>query len=56
MDPEIVAVKPGEKTAANQVETITGATISSKTVIKMLEKTIRRWLPMIEDYLNPKTA
>ena len=56
VDPEIVAVKPGEKTAANQVETITGATISSKTVIKMLEKTIRRWLPMIEDYLNPKTA
>ena len=56
VDPEIVAVKPGEKTAANQVETITGATISSKTVIKMLEKTIRRWLPMIEDYLNPKTV
>jgi len=56
VDPEIVAVKPGEKTAANQVETITGATISSKTVIKMLEKTIRRWLPLIEDYLNPKTA
>ncbi|MBT3215264.1 MAG: FMN-binding protein [Deltaproteobacteria bacterium] len=51
IDPKIVAVKPGQKTAANQVETITGATISSKTVIRLLDKTIRRWLPSINIYL-----
>ncbi|MBC8258868.1 MAG: FMN-binding protein [SAR324 cluster bacterium] len=52
IDPKIVAVKPGQKTAANQVETITGATISSKTVIRLLEKTIRWWLPSINKYLE----
>ncbi len=56
IDPRIEAVKPGKKTGANQVETITGATISSKTVIRMLEKTIRRWLPMIEKYLSSKSV
>ncbi|HJM08276.1 MAG: FMN-binding protein [SAR324 cluster bacterium] len=56
VDPEIVAVKPGDKHEANQVETITGATISSKTVIRLLEKTVRRWIPLIENYLSTGAA
>ena len=50
--PEIVAVKKGEKKNPNEVEAITGATISSKTVVKLLNKGIGEWKGTIEGYLK----
>lgn len=47
----IQAVKPGEKTAANQVITITGATISSATVIDIVNKGLAKWQDRIDNYL-----
>jgi Na+-translocating ferredoxin:NAD+ oxidoreductase subunit G len=52
VDPEIFAAKPGKKTSANQVETITGATISSKAVIRLLNKGVRKWRKPIEKWLH----
>ena len=46
--PEIVAVKKGEKSEANQVDCITGATISSEAVVQILNNSSRRWLPLLE--------
>ncbi len=43
VNPTIVAVKKGEKTEANQVDTITGATISSKAVISILNNAMKIW-------------
>jgi electron transport complex protein RnfG len=44
VDPEIVAVKKGTKTQPNQVDAITGATISSKAVVRIINEANRRWL------------
>lgn len=52
VEPEIITVKTGEKTAANEVEAITGATISSKAVVRLLNKTIAIYKPAIEAYLE----
>lgn len=46
VDPEIVPV--ADKTAANEIDTITGATISSKAVANILNATNERWLPHLE--------
>ncbi|MBF0280171.1 MAG: FMN-binding protein [SAR324 cluster bacterium] len=48
--PELVPVKPGSKQKKNQVETITGATISSKAVVRLLQNSINRWRPAIEEW------
>jgi len=48
VSPEIVAVKKGQKTEPNQVDSITGATISSEAVVHILNKSARRWLPLLE--------
>jgi electron transport complex protein RnfG len=45
VEPQIVAVKPNEKKEANQVDTISGATISSKAVVKILNESTKRWSP-----------
>ena len=50
--PEIVPVKPGAKQQTNQVETITGATISSKAVVRLIQKSLNRWRPAIEAWLQ----
>lgn len=47
VDPEIVPVKRGQKTQANQVDTITGATISSEAVIRILNESRKRWDPVL---------
>lgn len=52
VDPDIMAVKPGKKRNDNEVETITGATISSRAVIRLLQNGIDQWRPAIEAYLN----
>jgi electron transport complex protein RnfG len=47
VDPEIVAVKKGKKTEANQVDCITGATISSEAVVGILNESTRQWAPLL---------
>jgi len=43
VEPDIVMVKKGEKTKDNQVDAITGATISSKAVVASLNHSMERW-------------
>ena len=45
IDPEIVTVKKGAKRALNEVDAITGATISSKAVVQIINRGNERWLP-----------
>lgn len=45
VEPEIVPVS--DKTKPNQVDTITGATISSKAVVHIMNDTIERWMPVL---------
>ncbi len=47
IDPEIVAVKKGSKSAANEIDAITGATISSKAVVRIINQTNERWYPRL---------
>jgi electron transport complex protein RnfG len=42
--PEIVAVKQGKKSRANEIDAITGATISSKAVVRIINETHASWL------------
>jgi len=44
IDPRIEAVKRGTKAAVNQVNAITGATISSKAVVRIINQGNTRWL------------
>lgn len=48
IDPRIVAVKKGKKTSKNEVDAITGATISSKAVVRIINEANARWLPRLE--------
>ena len=50
VDPQIVAVKKGEKRKANEVEAITGATISSKAVVRLLDKGMGEWREVMEGF------
>ena len=43
IEPEIVAVKKGTKTADNHVDAITGATISSKAIVRIINETHAAW-------------
>lgn len=45
IDPEIVPVKKGEKIRPNEVDCISGATISSKAIVRIMNQSTRRWLP-----------
>lgn len=49
VQPEIVSVKKGEKTRPNEVEAITGATISSKAVTRLLQKGMAAWRQPVLD-------
>jgi electron transport complex protein RnfG len=44
VSPPVVAVKRGTRAAPNQVDAITGATISSNAVVKILNNTNATWL------------
>ena len=44
VEPEIVAVKKGKKSAPNEIDAITGATISSKAIVKIINQTNQIWL------------
>jgi electron transport complex protein RnfG len=50
--PEIISVKKGQKQNPNEVESITGATISSKAVVRLLNKTMAIWQTAIDDYIQ----
>ena len=52
VNPELVAVKPGKKQNMNEIELITGATISSKAVVRLLQKGIEEWRVAIEDFIK----
>ena len=43
----IVAVKKGRKSTSNEVDTITGATISSKAVVQIINQANKRWAPRL---------
>jgi electron transport complex protein RnfG len=43
IEPEIVAVKKGTKTRANEIDAITGATISSKAVVRIINEAHAEW-------------
>lgn len=52
VEPDLEAVKTGAKVKPNQVETITGATISSKAVIRALQKSLKEWRSAIDAYVQ----
>jgi len=54
VEPVIEVAKHGSKTKSNQVETITGATISSKAVIRALQNSLNDWRPAIEHYMQKR--
>jgi electron transport complex protein RnfG len=47
VDPEIRAVKKGKKVEPNEIDAITGATISSKAVARIMNEANARWLPRL---------
>ena len=49
--PEIIAVKKGARSEDNHVEAITGATISSKAVVKLLNISLEDWRAPIEQFM-----
>ena len=49
IDPEVVAVKKGTGSAPNEVDAITGATISSKAVVRIINEGNARWLRRLSD-------
>ena len=52
--PEVVAVKKGERENPNEVEAITGATISSKAVVRMLNKGMEEWEEAMKEFAEKK--
>lgn len=55
VEPDIVLVKNGMKKNANEVDAITGATISSRAVVKLLNNTMTKWKNPIEEYMKENT-
>jgi len=47
IEPSVVAVKKGKKVNPNEVDSITGATISSEAVVKILNESSHQWAPML---------
>jgi len=43
VEPQIVAVKKGTKSSPNEIDAITGATISSKAVVRIINETHASW-------------
>lgn len=52
----LIGVKKGKKTEKNEVEMITGATISSRAVVRNIDQTLQRMQPLIEAYLAAQSA
>jgi electron transport complex protein RnfG len=43
IEPAVILVKKGTKTAQNEVDAISGATISSKAVVRIINQTNKKW-------------
>ncbi len=43
VDPKVMTVKKGQKSAPNEIDAITGATISSKAVARIINEARERW-------------
>lgn len=43
VDPQIITMKKGTKSGPNEIDAITGATISSKAVVRIINETRARW-------------
>jgi electron transport complex protein RnfG len=56
VDPKIEPVKRGKKVSDNQVDCITGATISSEAVVSILNRSAQRWLPLLEQLQTREVA
>lgn len=48
IDPEIVVVKKGMKQAPNDIDAITGATISAKAVARIINQANIKWAPRLD--------
>ncbi|MDM8568072.1 RnfABCDGE type electron transport complex subunit G [Thiotrichales bacterium HSG1] len=48
IEPAVVMVKKGMKSATNEVDAITGATISSKAIVKIINQSKEKWIKRIE--------
>jgi electron transport complex protein RnfG len=48
IDPEIRALKKGKRSAPNEIDAITGATISSKAVVRIINEANQLWQPRID--------
>lgn len=49
IEPEVLAVKPGASHNSNEVDTISGATISSKAVVKIINEGNSRWIDLVSE-------
>ena len=49
VDPEVRAVSPGTKSKANEVDSISGATISSKAVVSIINAGNDKWRKLIDE-------
>jgi len=47
VEPEIVAVKKGTSSNPNEIDAITGATISSKAIVRIINETHTAWAPQL---------
>ncbi len=56
IDPQVVVVKKGNKAAANEIDAITGATISSKAVARIINQANERWYQRLEVADESKTV
>ncbi len=56
VDPEILAVKKGKKAARNEIDAITGATISSKAVVRIINEANRVWGARLEPLSGPASG
>jgi len=50
VEPSIVPVKRGAKVRPNEVDCITGATISSEAVVSIINQSWQAWQPLLEDH------
>jgi Na+-translocating ferredoxin:NAD+ oxidoreductase subunit G len=56
VQPEVQVVKSGTRSRPNEVDAITGATISSKAVVKIVNAANTRWLARLPAVAPPATA
>ena len=52
VDPQIIAVKKGKKTSDNQIDAITGATISSKAIVNNINRSNKIWFERLPEAGN----